>query len=97
MLGLRPERDALIDTAVTPEPTDWAVVLEYELRVLLVPHSNHAVVADPFGLTEPFAVAEFDVTLVAAEVVAVGGTALVVKLSMLSRCVPPAFWAATRK
>jgi hypothetical protein len=38
-------------------------------RVGLVPHSNHAVVAAPFGFTPPFNVAPLDVTEVAAFVV----------------------------
>ena len=51
--------------------------------VLEVPHSNHAVVDAPFGLTAPLSVEEVEVTAPAAFVVAVGRTtlaAVVVKL-----------------
>ena len=65
-------------------------------KVLLVPHSNQAVVALPFGLTLPFNVAAADVTEPAAVVTTVGNTAPVVKLKMPSRCVPAAFCPAAR-
>ncbi len=86
-----------MDVAVVPDPTDCAVVLEYELSVLEVPHSNHAVVADPFGFTVPFTFAELIVIDVAAVVVTMGRAALVVKLRIPSRCVPALFCAAVRK
>jgi hypothetical protein len=41
-------------------------------RVELVPHSNQAVVARPFGFTPPFSVAPLDVTDVAVFVITVG-------------------------
>jgi hypothetical protein len=93
---LRPVRFALAGDALVPEPSDWEVVAVKVESVLDVPHSNHAVVRTPFGLTVPFIVAEFDVTELADVEVTVGGFALVVKLRMASFCVPPLFWAATR-
>jgi hypothetical protein len=48
------------------------VVDEYVDSVLDVPHSIHAVADAPLGFTLPFAVAEVDVTELAADVVAVG-------------------------
>jgi hypothetical protein len=39
---------------------------------VVVPHWKYAVLANPFGFTDPFKVAELDFTLVAAPVVAVG-------------------------
>ncbi len=66
-------------------------------KVLLVPHSNHAVVVAPFGLTLPFNVDEVEPTEVAAKVETVGRTAAVVKLKIPSRCVPALFWATARK
>jgi hypothetical protein len=45
-------------------------------RVGLVPHSNHAFVARPFGFTLPFSTAPLAVTPVAAVVVTVGGGAV---------------------
>ena len=50
------------------------VVLLKVARVGLVPHSNQAVVAWPFGFTLPFAVAPLELTEVAALVVAAGAT-----------------------
>ena len=64
--------------------------------VLLVPHSNQAVVAEPFGFSVPFSMAAVDVIDVAAVVVTLGSIANVVKLTMPSRCVPAEFCAATR-
>jgi hypothetical protein len=64
--------------------------------VLEVPHSNHAVVDVPFGLTEPFIVAELVVTELAADVVTAGKLAPVVKLTIEPFCVPPLFCPATR-
>ena len=68
-------------------------------RVGLVPHSNHAVVAAPFGFTPPFNVAPLAVTEVAAFVVTVGAgaAAVVLKLRIDPFDVPAALEAATRK
>jgi hypothetical protein len=66
-------------------------------RVGLVPHSNQAVVACPFGFTPPFNVPPPEVTDVAALVVAVGATADVPKLRIDPFTVPLAFDAAARK
>ena len=60
---------------VVPEPADWLEVLVKVARVELVPHSNQAFVAWPFGFTLPFAVAPLEVIKVAAFVVAAGATA----------------------
>jgi hypothetical protein len=60
------------------------VVLVNVASVLLVPHSNHAFVVAPFGFTLPFSVPPVDVTELAAVVVTVGRTALVVKLRIPS-------------
>jgi hypothetical protein len=65
-------------------------------RVLEVPHSNQAIVGDPFGLTVPLVTAELVVTELAPVVVTEGGFAPVVKLRIASFCVPPLFWPATR-
>ena len=46
-----------------------ALLLPY---AIVVPHSNHAFVADPFGFTLPFNVAVDDPMVVAAVVVTVG-------------------------
>jgi hypothetical protein len=59
--------------------------------VLLVPHSNHVVVAAPFGFTVPFSVAPLVVMDPAAVVVTVGSTAGVVKLRIPSFWVPALF------
>ena len=64
--------------------------------MLLVPHSNHAVVAAPLGFTLPFIVDELDVTELAAVVVTVGKIADVVKLRMPSLCVPALFCPTAR-
>jgi hypothetical protein len=63
----------------------------------LVPHSNQAVVAAPFGFTPPFIVAPPDVTDVAAFVVTIGATADVAKLRIAPFVVPVALEAAARK
>ena len=77
---------------------DWLVVLLKVARVGLVPHSNQAVVATPFGFTPPFNLAPPAVTEVAAFVVAVGGgVAAVLKVRIDPFAVPPAFEAAARK
>jgi len=53
-LALSPEMGTLKWTALVPEPRDTCWV-DIELESpLLVPYSNQAVVADPFGLTFPF-------------------------------------------
>ena len=95
-MTLKPVRSALTGDALVPDPTDCAVVEVNVESVLDVPHSNHAVVRTPFGLTVPFIVAEFVVTELAGVVATVGGFALVVKLRIASFCVPPLFCAATR-
>jgi hypothetical protein len=93
---LKPVRFALTGEALVPEPTDCPLV-ELKLEsVLDVPHSNHAVVRAPLGLTVPLSVAELEVTEPAAAVATVGGFALVVKLKIPSFCVPPLFCAAMR-
>ena len=82
-----------------PEPADWLGVEANVASVGLVPHSNQAVVAAPFGFTPPFNVAPLDVTEVAAFVVTVGdgrGTA-VLKERIDPFAVPVALEAATRK
>ena len=61
-----------------------------------VPHSNHAVVASPLGVTFPFRVAPAAPTDVAGKVVAVGA-APGVKLETEPRVVPDTLLAATRK
>jgi hypothetical protein len=87
----------LTPTEEVPDPTDCEVVEVNVVRVLLVPHSNHAVVEAPFGLTPPFNVAPFIATPLAEVVETVGGTVPVVKLRIPSLCVPALFCAATRK
>jgi len=54
-----------------------------DVSALLVPHSNQAAVAAPFGFTEPFSVADVAVTVEAVDVVTVAKIAAVVKLKML--------------
>jgi hypothetical protein len=71
-------------------------VLVEVASVLLVPHSNHALVEAPFGFTVPLSVADPDVTELAAVVVTVGRTAFVVKLRIPSFWVPALFCPATR-
>ena len=62
------------------------------------PHSNQAVVADPFGFTPPFSVAPLVVIPVAAEVETMGGVdEVVVKLTIDPFDVPAELEAATRK
>ena len=84
-----------------PDPADWAVVELNVESVLLVPHSNQAVVAEPFGFTDPLSVAPLDVMELAAVVCAVGGldtAARVVKLQVLENALdPPLFDALTRQ
>jgi len=66
------------------------------VSVLLVPHSNHAVVAAPFALTLPFTVAPPDVTELAAVVVTTGATGIVVYVHAAEYAlVPPLFFAST--
>jgi hypothetical protein len=68
-------------------------------RVGLVPHSNQAVVAKPFGFTPPFNVALSFVIDVAAFVDTVGATAaaVVLKLAIEPLDVPAELEAAARK
>ena len=63
----------------------------------LVPHSNQALVARPFGFTPPFNVAPVVVIDVAALVVTVGDGAVVLKLRIDPFDVPAELEAATRK
>ena len=53
--------------------------------VLLVPHSNQAVVATAFGFTDPFNMAADEPTLVAVLLMTVGRVEPVVKVKMLAR------------
>ena len=85
---------------VVPEPMDWLGVTLKVARVGLVPHSNQAVVAAPFGFTPPFNVAPLDVTEVAAFVVTVGAAddrRGAETDGSIPSTVPAAFEAATRK
>ena len=72
MLGLKFGKLSVTDTILVPEPMDCVVVVVNVLKVLLVPHSNHADVDAPFGFTLPFKFAEPDVTEAATVVVTVG-------------------------
>jgi hypothetical protein len=82
-----------------PEPTGCPGVVLNAAKLGLVPHSNQAVVAKPFGFTPPFNVALSIVIDVAAFVVTVGATAAVVvlKLAMEPLDVPAELEAAARK
>ena len=91
MLRFNPVRPALTGEAVMPEPTDCCEVEVNVERVLEVPHSNQAMVGEPFGFTVPFVVAELVVTELADVVATVGRLAAVVKLKIASFCVPAAF------
>ena len=93
------QRRASTAWLVVPEPIDWLEVLLKVARVGLVPHSNQAVVAAPFGFTPPFNVPPSTVTEVAAFVVTVGAAAaaVVLKLAIDPFDVPAALEAATRK
>ena len=64
---------------VVPEPTAWLDVEVKVASVGLVPHSNQALVARPFGFTLPFNLAPVVVIEVAALVVTVGARAVVTK------------------
>ena len=82
-----------------PEPKDeppltGARVPKTSLQVpgLVVLYRNQPVAAAPFGFEDPFSKADEVVTLVAAEVVAVGGNG-VVKVKMEPKPVPTEFWA----
>ena len=66
-------------TALVPDPIDHETVELYVDNPLLVPHSNHAVVARPFGFTEPFNVAVVCPICVADVDVTVGNGALSVE------------------
>src|SRR3989339_1653990 len=69
--------------------TDWlAVLLPYE--PLVVPYSNHTVLATPFALTVPFKVAELAVIAVAEPVVTVGVVPLVFVMVIVSVPILPA-------
>jgi hypothetical protein len=91
-----PESVTLIVWLVVPEPAACVGVLLYVVIEESVPHSNHAVVARPFGVTFPFRVAPAAPTEVADKVVAVGA-APGVKLKTDPRVVPDPLLAATRK
>ena len=101
MFALSPVRFALIATALVPDPNDCVVVELKVVNVLLVPHSNHPDVAEPFGFILPFSVDPLEVTDVAVVVVTVGSVgagAVVVKLEVADHAlVPPAFFAFTRQ
>ena len=74
--------------------------LDVEVKVAsvgLVPHSNQALVARPFGFTLPFSVALLAVTEVTAFVVTVGARAVVTKLTIEPFEVPAELDAATRQ
>ena len=89
----------MIAWLVVPDPNACVEVLLKVVRVALVPHSNQAVVATPFGFTPPFNVAPADVTEVTAFVVTVGAAAaaVVLKLAIDPLTVPAELEAATRK
>jgi hypothetical protein len=70
---VRPVRETLTGWLVVPEPTAWGDVLEAPERPESVPHSNHAVVTKPLGVTFPFNVAPVAPTEVANKVATVGG------------------------
>jgi hypothetical protein len=98
VFALKPVRFALTADALVPDPTDCAVVAVKVDNVLDVPHSNHAVVAAPFGLTVPFIVAELVVTDPAAVVTTAGARGIVAKLQTADQpLVPPVFLAFTRQ
>jgi hypothetical protein len=71
--------------------------VKYVASVALVPHSNQALVATPFGLTVPFAVPEETVTEVAAVVTTVGLADAVLKVqgAPVEVVVPDPFFATT--
>ena len=98
MFALNPLRFTLTATTLEPEPIDCVEVGLNVDSVLLVPYSNHMVVAEPFGFTLPLNVDELDVTELAAVVVTAGrpATVGVVKLMIPSLCVPALFCAAAR-
>ena len=75
MDAVNPLMDALAGSGRTPEPRDCVAVLAEVDKLLLVPHSNHAEVASPFGFAVPLRTAEFARRDVAAVVVTVGGEA----------------------
>jgi hypothetical protein len=80
-------------------PNAWGNVLLKVSRPGLVPHSNHASVARPFGFTSPFSVAAVAPTDVAAMVVTDGALPgdAVVKFRIWPSEYPPLFSAQTRK
>ena len=63
---------------------------------MVVLYSNHPVVANPFGLTEPLSVAVVAVTGVAARVLT-AGAAVVAKVSTEPNDRPSGFWAIAQK
>jgi hypothetical protein len=98
VFALKPDKFALTGEALVPDPADCAVVAVKVESVLDVPHSNHAVVEAPFGLTVPFTVAELVVTEPAAAVTTAGSNGTVVKLQTADQpLVPPVFFALTRQ
>ena len=90
---------ALTAWAVVPEPTAWLAVEVKAAKVGLVPHSNQAFVASPFGLALPFSTAPLAVTPVASAVVTVGADPdppVVVKLTIEPFVVPAELELAAR-
>ena len=76
---------------------DWVGVAANVASVALVPHSNQAVAARPFGFTVPFSVALSAATEVAALVITVGDGAVVLKERIDPFDVPAVLEAAPRK
>lgn len=92
-------------TGLAPEPNDVSDALLAGTRVpklslhvpgFTVEYRKCPNVGSPFGLAEPFSVAELEVMAVAAEVVAVGA-ACVVKVSIVPNAVPSALEAMAQK
>jgi hypothetical protein len=71
-------------------------VLEAPERPESVPHSNHADVASPFGVTSPLSVAVVAATEVAARVVTAGAAPGVKLRMVLPLDVPELLLATTR-
>ena len=91
----RPLKGALVNWLVVPEPTDCVGVLLWFVIEGSVPHSNHAVVASPLGVTFPLRVPPVPPTEVADKVTVVGA-APGVKLRTEPHVVPDPLLAATR-
>ena len=91
----RPLKGALVNWLVVPEPTDCVGVLLWFVIEGSVPHSNHAVVANPLGVTFPFRVPPAAPTDVADKVETTGGFPGedVVKLTIRPLVVPLLFSA----